>query len=69
MHQYQAAAASIRDQDMEAKRQRAMAMAAENRILAENKRRQQIAERVRVDLREETEITRAKYKIQSGIIR
>ena len=46
-----------------------MAMAEENKLLAENKRRQALAERVRTDLKEETDITRSKYKIQSGLIR
>ena len=51
------------------RRQQAMAAAEENRRLAENKRRNEMAARVRVDLKEETDITRNKYKIQSGIIR
>ena len=51
------------------KRQRAMAAAEENRRLAENKRRNEMAARIRSDLKEETDITRARYKIQSGIIR
>ena len=40
-----------------------MAAAAENRLLAEQKRRNEFAARVRVDLKEETEVTRNKYKI------
>ena len=46
-----------------------MAGAEENRRLAENARRQQMSERIRVDLKEEVDITRAKYKLQSGLIR
>ena len=44
-------------------------MAAENMRLAELKRRNEIAARVRIDMKEETDVTRNKYKIQSGIIR
>ena len=40
-----------------------MQISAENQQLAELKRRNEIAERVRIDMKEKTEITRAKYKI------
>ena len=46
-----------------------MAAAAENQRLAENKRRNEMAARIRTDLKEEFDVARAKHKIQSGIIR
>ena len=46
-----------------------MVAAQENVRLAENRRRNEMAARIRTDLREEVEVTRAKHKIQSGIIR
>ena len=46
-----------------------MAAAAENNRMAELRRRQEMAERIRVDLKEEIDVTRAKHKLQSGIIR
>ena len=69
MHSYQAAAAQNRANEDTMRRQSAMAAAEENRRLAENKRRNAMAERVRVDLKEEIDITRNKYKIQSSLIR
>ena len=69
MHTYQAAAAEKRANNQAMLRQQAAAATADNVRLAENQRRNQICERVRVDLKEETEITRNKYKIQSSMIR
>ena len=46
-----------------------MSAASENVRLGENKRRNDMCARIRVDLKEEVEVTRAKHKIQSGIIR
>ena len=46
-----------------------MAAAAENQRLAENKRRNEMAARIRTDLKEEFDVARAKHKLQSGIIR
>ena len=46
-----------------------MAGAEENRRLAELKRRTQMCDRIRGDLKEEVDVTRAKYQIQSSIIR
>ena len=60
---------AAQDQQAAVQRNRAAAMAAENMQLAELKRRNEIAARVRVDMKEQTDITRAKYKLQSNIIR
>ena len=46
-----------------------MAAAEENRRNAELRKRNEFAARVRTELKEETDITRAKYKLQSDIIR
>ena len=46
-----------------------MASAQENQRMAENRRRNEMAARIRTDLKEEFEVSRAKHKIQSGIIR
>ena len=69
MQEHQSAMGAAMDHQAAMKRQRAMQIAAENQQLAELKRRNEIAARVRVDMKEETDITRAKYRIQSGIIR
>ena len=69
MQERQAQVAAAQDQEAAGKRARAMAAAEENRILAENKRRNEMAARIRVDLKEEVDVTRARHKIQSGIIR
>ena len=69
MHARQAAQGAAQDEYAANRRQQAVAAAAENRLLAEQKRRNEFAARVRIDLKEETEVTRNKYKIQSGIIR
>ena len=61
--------AAQQDAEAAVKRQRAMAAAAENMRLAENKRRNEMAAKVRIDMKEEMDVARARHKIQSGIIR
>ena len=66
---YSAAWNAQRDQQADMQRQRAFAAAEENRRLAENKRRNEFAAKVRTDMKEEFDIAKSKHKIQSGIIR
>ena len=60
---YSAAWNAQRDEQADLKRQRAMAAAEENRRLAENKRRNEFAAKVRIDMKEEVDIARSKHKI------
>ena len=67
--QHSAAAYSMQDQAQAQQRARAMQIAAENRQMAELKRRNELADRVKDNMKQEMDVKRSKHLIQSTTIR